>query len=101
MDQYNDTEKYIDEYDNDKQAYIDIEMLDVPKKAIPSKRHDDMIKEMLIPKTHHDGLNTKESHTGGYVISYEKFISEQKGTPSNVQSYFGCLNDTDDSEEEE
>ena len=101
MDQYDGMEKYINDYDNGKQVYIDIEMLDIPEKAISSKGHDDMIKEMLVPKTQIDGLNTKYSHTGGYVISYEKFISEQKGTPSNVQSYFGCLDDTEDLEEEE
>ena len=35
-----------------------------------------------------------------YVMSFDRFINEQKGTPSNVQSYFGCLDDEDDLEEE-
>ena len=34
------------------------------------------------------------------VLSFDEFINEKKGTPYNVQSYFGCLDDDDDPEEE-
>lgn len=36
-----------------------------------------------------------------YVMSFDRFINEQKGTPSNVQSYMGELDDEDDDWEEE
>ena len=36
-----------------------------------------------------------------YVKSFDTFIDEQKGTPSNVQSYMDELDDEDDVWEEE
>lgn len=40
-------------------------------------------------------------HPDRTIKSFESFIGENKGQPSNVQSYFGCLDDDDDPEEEE
>ena len=35
-----------------------------------------------------------------FIKSFDSFIKEQRGTPPNVQSYFGCLDDEEDLEEE-
>lgn len=56
-----------------------------------------MITEKCISK---EGKRSILDHPDSNVLSFERFLIEQKGTPSNVQSYFGCLDDEDDIEEE-
>ena len=44
--------------------------------------------------------NYNDSNKENPILSFEEFVNEKKGTPSNVQSYVGCLDDEDDLEEE-
>ncbi len=101
MDQYNGMGKYSDEYKGGEQVDIDTDIPDTPNKAIITKGQEDMIKEMLTSTLQSDKINEQGYFANGYVLTFDKFLSEQKGKPSNVASYMGCLDDADDIDEEE
>ena len=98
MDQYNGVGQYTDEYEGGETVDIDTDMSDVPDKATITE--EDAIKEMLNPKQKSEKLNEHKTYKAEYVLTFDRFINEYKGTPPNVQSYFGCLDDEDDLEEE-
>lgn len=67
----------------------------------------EIIKEFLYPNGIVDGTlkpisnPSSQSTKNEYVLTYEEFLNEQryKGTPSNIQSYFGGIDDEDEEEE--
>ena len=101
IDQFNGTGEYRGQYEGGEQVDINTDLPDEPKQAKVSEGVEQIITDML------NENNTKDTGRirpldipNSYVMSFDRLINEQKGTPSNVQSYFGCLDDEDDLEEE-
>lgn len=101
MDQYNGIGKYSDEYEGGEQVDINTDISETPTIATITKGQESMIIEMLTPTSPDDKRNEQGYFANGYVLTFDKFLSEQKGKPSNVASYMGCLDDADDLDEEE
>lgn len=95
MDQYNGVGKYSDEYYGGEKVDIDTDMNHSLETATITEEQKNIICEMLYPDR-----DVAKKHTREYVLSYDEFISEQKRTPLNVQSYFGGMDEVDMDEEE-
>lgn len=101
IDQFNGMGEYIDKNKNGEAADIETNMANPPKEANICESHQELIKDMLKEKCISKvGKPSVLDHPDSNVMSFERFLMEQKGTPSNVQSYFGCLDDEEDIEEE-
>lgn len=101
IDQFNGMGEYIDKNKNGEAADIETNMSNPPKEANICESHQRLIKDMLKEKCiSKEGKRSILDHPDSNVLSFERFLIEQKGTPSNVQSYFGCLDDEEDLEEE-
>lgn len=101
IDQFNGTGEYRGQYEGGEQVDTNTDLPDEPKQAKVSEGVEQIIMDMLNENNTKD--TSRISHIDNsysYVMSFDRFINEQKGTPSNVQSYFGCLDDEDDLEEE-
>ena len=102
IDQFNGMGEYIDKNKDGEAASIETNMSNPPKEANIYESHQELIKNMLKEKCiRNAGKTSPLDHPDSNVMSFERFLKEQKGTPSNVQSYFGCLDDEEDLEEEE
>lgn len=102
IDQFNGTGEYRGQYEGGEQVDINTDLPDEPKQAKVSEGVEQIITDML------NENNTKDTsrispidNPYSYVMSFDRFINEQKGTPSNVQSYMGELDDEDDEDWEE
>ena len=101
IDQFNGMGKYIDKHKDEEAADIETNMVNPPREANICESHQRLIKDMITDKCiSKEGKRSILDHPDSNVMSFERFLKEQKGTPSNVQSYFGCLDDEDDIEEE-
>lgn len=101
MDQFNGMGKYSGQYEGGELVDINTNLPEAPTQAQVSESVEQMIKDMLIENTVRNKRRSLLDHPDSNVLSFERFLKEQKGTPSNVQSYFGCLDDENDIEEEE
>lgn len=102
IDQFNGMGKYIDKHKDEEAVDIETNMSNPPKEANICENHQELIKDMIKEKRIRNyGKSSPLDHPDSNVLSFERFLMEQKGTPSNVQSYFGCLDDEEDLEEEE
>ena len=99
IDQFNGTGEYRGQYEGGEQVDINTDLPDEPKQAKVSEGVEQIITDMLNENNIKDTARISPLDIP-YVMSFDRFINEQKGTPSNVQSYFGCLDDEDDLEEE-
>lgn len=97
IDQYNGIGEYTDKNEYDDQFAVDSEIEDCPGQATLSENRT---RQLIHNILNEDKPNSTSHQPECYVKSFETFISEQKGTPSNVQSYMGELDDEDDWEEE-
>lgn len=101
IDQFNGTEEYNEQYEGGELVDINTDLPDAPKQAKVSEGVEQIITDMLNENNIIDTIRISPiDNPYSYVMSFDRFINEQKGTPSNVQSYFGCLDDEDDLEEE-
>ena len=101
IDQFNGTGEYRGQYEGGEQEDINTDLPDEPKQAKVSEGVEQIITDMLNENNIKDTARISPLDIPySYVMSFDRFINEQKGTPSNVQSYFGCLDDEDDLEEE-
>ena len=102
FDQYNGIGEYSDKFKDGDKMDIRTSMPDIPEIATISESEQrticDLLKENNIKGTARISLL---DNSYSYVMSFDRFINEQKGTPSNVQSYMGELDDEDDDWEEE
>lgn len=101
IDQFNGTGEYSEQYEGGELVDINTDLPDAPKKAKVCEGVEQIITDMLNENNIKDTARISPlDNPYSYVMSFDRFINEQKGTPSNVQSYFGCLDDEDDLEEE-
>lgn len=101
IDQFNGTGEYSEQYEGGELVDINTDLPDAPKQAKVSEGVVQIITDMLNENNTKDtGRISYLDNPYSYVMSFDRFINEQNGTPSNVQSYFGCLDDEDDWEEE-
>ena len=102
IDQFNGTGKYSEQYKGGELVDINTDLPDEPKQAKVSEGVEQIITDMLNENNIKDtGRKCLLDNSYSYVMSFDRFINEQKGTPSNVQSYMGELDDEDDDWEEE
>ncbi len=100
MDLYNGIGKYADEYENCEKVDIETLLSNVPEIATVSDDQEAIIVEMLNNEYCQIVENTNVQLNSLHVLSFDEFVEEYKGAPtSNIQSYFGCLDDSDDEEE--
>lgn len=101
IDQFNGTGEYSEQYEGGELVDINTDLPDEPKQAKVSESVEQIIRDMLNENNIKDIARISPlDNPYSYVMSFDRFINEQKGTPSNVQSYFGRLDDEDDLEEE-
>ncbi len=94
MDEYNWGGRFCSEYDDGDEVEIDTDVDDAPETIT--------IKEMLALNPKPDRLNERAPYVKEYVKSFDQFINEiNQSTYTTTQSYFGCLDDSDDLGEEE
>lgn len=99
IDQFNGTSKYSDQYVDGEPVEIDTDVCGATDKAIVDNDQQKTLEEML--KVNNMRADSILPPTKEYVLTFEHFIKENNYmNSSNVQSYFGCLDDTDDEEEE-
>lgn len=92
MDEYNWGGRFSSEYDDGAKVDIDTEVDDSPETIT--------IKEMLTEHPEAKKLNERIPYVKEYVKSLDQFVSEfNQPTYTKTQSYFGCLDDSDDEEE--
>ena len=107
MDQYNGVGSYTDEYKNGDKVEIETEFPNPPESAIIPESLENDFRNIL-------GLETLTEITGpvlkketdkakvleGPVLSFDRFVAERKylNQPSNIQSYFGGIDDDNDDE---
>lgn len=103
MDQYNGTGEYVDKYDGGEQVNINTSMPFPPNEINIDESLRRILCDMLNEEyvIEDDKIESSDDNSGRYVLSFDRFLMEQNGTHQNVQSYFGCLDDDDDLEEEE
>lgn len=102
IDQFNGTGEYSEQYEGGELVDINTDLPDEPKQAKISEGVEQIITDMLNENNTKDtGRISPIDNPYSYVMSFDRFINEQKGTPSNVQSYMGELDDEDDDWEEE
>ena len=79
---------------------IDTDVDDIPETESISNEQEVAIKEMLTIRQHKNKLNERAPYIMEYVKPLGQFISEiNQSTYTTTQSYFGCLDDSDDEEE--
>lgn len=101
IDQFNGTGEYSEQYEGGELVDINTDLPDEPKQAKVSESVEQIIRDMLNENNIKDIARISPlDNPYSYVMSFDRFINEQKGTTPNVQSYFGCLDDEDDWEEE-
>ena len=107
IDQYNGLGPYSDEYKGGKQVDMETEYPDTPKEVIITETLENIIRNLLelenISERIRRSVKTETcevSHLDVKVLTFENFIAEKRGVnmPSNVQSYFGGIDDADDDE---
>ena len=97
IDQFNGTGEYRGQYEGGEQVDINTDLPDEPKQAKVSEGVEQIITDMLNENNTKDTARISPLDIPySYVMSFDRFINEQKGTPSNVQSYMGELDDEDD-----
>lgn len=102
IDQFNGTGEYRGHYEGGEQVDINTDLPDEPKQAKVSEGVEQIITDMLNENNIKDTARISPlDNSYSYVMSFDRFINEQKGTPSNVQSYMGELDDEDDEDWEE
>ena len=102
IDQFNGTGEYRGQYESGEQVDINTDLPDEPKQAKVSEGVEQIITDMLNENNIKDTARISPLDIPySYVMSFDRFINEQKGTPSNVQSYMGELDDEDDEDWEE
>lgn len=107
MDQYNGTGLYSDEYKKGDKVDIETEFPDTPQSAtIKNESLENDFRNILglesigitgpVLKKETDKVKVLE----GPVLSFDRFVAERKylNKPSNIQSYFGGIDDDDDDE---
>ena len=103
IDQYNGMGEYIDKYAVGDQVLVDSETQGGQTTATVSESRTQQLIQYILRE---DKQSPNSEQPNGYkpkcyVKSFDTFIDEQKGTPSNVQSYTDELDDEDDDWEEE
>lgn len=107
MDQFNGLGPYSDEYKDGDEIDIQTDLPNSPDKATVTEGLERQLRNMLNPEGNSDerqgSIKTETrnvSKYGGYVLSFENFIAEKRGMnmSSNVQSYFGGIDDDDEDE---
>ena len=79
---------------------IDTDVDDIPETESISKEQEVAIKEMLTIQQQKNKLNERAPYIMEYVKPYGQFVNEiNQSTYTTTQSYFGCLDDSDDEEE--
>lgn len=85
---------------SDSNDELGIEIDEVPDTAIIIDDQEATIKEMLIINQQKNKLNERAPYRMENVKPFEQFINEiNQTTYTTTQSYFGCLDDSDDEEE--
>lgn len=101
IDQFNGTGEYSEQYEGGELVDINTALPDEPKQARVSEGVEQIITDMLNENNiKNTGRKSLLENPYNYVMSFDRFINEQKGTPPNVQSYMGELDDDDEWEEE-
>lgn len=94
MDQFNGMGKYSDEYK-------DGEIVDIDTEVPDADTQEKEIKEMLQVKQGVKRLDEHVNYLNSRVLPFNQFLKEYNGpVSSNIQSYFGSLDDKSDDEEE-
>lgn len=102
IDQFNGTGEYSEQYEGGELVDINTDLPDKPKQAKVSEGVEQIITDMLNENNIKDTCRISPlDNLYSYVMSFDRFINEQNGTPPNVQSYMGELDDEDDDWEEE
>lgn len=102
IDQFNGTGEYNEQYEGGELVDINTDLPDEPKQAKVSESVEQIITDMLNENNIKDIARISPlDNPYSYVMPFDRFINEQKGTPSNVQSYMGELDDDEDDLEEE
>lgn len=79
---------------------IDTDVDDMPETESTSNEQETTIKEMLIINQQKNELNERAPYRMENVKPFGQFINEiNQTTYTTTQSYFGCLDDSDDEEE--
>lgn len=100
MDQFNGIGKYSDEYEDGEKVFVDSEMPDAQEATI-NNSEEQTIEEMLQVRHGINRLNERVNYVTSYVKPFNQFLKEYNGPPSsNIQSYFGCLDDVSDEEDD-
>ncbi len=102
FDQFNWFGWFSDEYKNraqvDMATYID----ELPNTPVVTDVQEVAITELLKRNQDLRKLNERTTYAKEYVKSFDEFINEiNQSSYSQTQSYFGCLDDSDDMGEEE
>lgn len=103
IDQYNGMLGNDNEYAGGAEVDINTDFPNVPDHATITEGQAKLIKGLLItegrkntPKKKRSILDDPQSN----VLSFERFLlREKKGTPPNVSSYMGCLDNEEEEEE--
>lgn len=107
LDQYNGLGRYSDEYKGGKEVDIDTEFPNPPKEATITESIENTVRNLLglenISEVKQQSVKTETcevSNLGVKVLTFENFLAEKRGVnmPSNVQSYFGGIDDADEDE---
>ena len=108
MDQFNGLGPYSDEYKDGDEIDIQTDLPSSPDKATVTEGLERQLRNVLNLEDISDerkgsSMKTetgKVSNYGGFVLSFENFLAEKRGVnmPSNVQSYFGGIDDADEDE---
>ena len=110
LDQYNGLGPYSDEYKGSKEVDVQTEIPNTPKHATVSETMENQLRNILglenISERNQQAVKTETFevyYIGANVLSFEEFIAEKRGVnmPSNVQSYFGDIDEEEDVWEEE
>ncbi len=99
MDQFNGVGNFSDEYVGGVIVDIDTATDELPETVSITDEQDATLKEMLAVRQHTNKLNERAPYVMEYVKPFGQFITEiNQTTYTKTQSYFGCLDDSDDEE---